>query len=46
LVFDLASPDFLGVARFGAVFFGAGCLALAGLVVTRGPDFLVASAAG
>ena len=46
LVFDLDSADFLGVARFGAVFFGAACLALAGLAVTRGPDFLVAAAAG
>lgn len=45
LVFDLDSADFLGVARFGAVFFGA-CLALAGLAVTRAPDFPIAGAAG
>ena len=46
LVFDLDSADFLGVARFGAVFFGAACLALADLGVTPAPDFLVAGAAG
>ena len=45
LVFDLDSADFLGVARFDAVFFGAACLAFAGLTVTAAPDFLVASAA-
>ena len=46
LVFDVDSADFLGVAGFGAVFFRAACLALAGLAVTRGPDSLVAAAAG
>jgi len=46
LVLDLDSADFGGVARFGAVFFGAVCLALAGLAVTRAPDFLVAGADG
>jgi hypothetical protein len=45
LVFDLDSADFPGVARLGAVFFGA-CLALAGLAVTRAPDFPIAGAAG
>ena len=46
LVFDLDSADFLGVARFAAVFFGAACLTLAGLGVTPAPDFLIAGAAG
>ena len=44
LVFDLDSADFLGVASFGEVFFGA-CLALDGLAVTRAVDFPNAGAA-